>query len=116
MENLKTKLESFHGTQNYYKHWTGLLLYTDGVRFLAQEAGAYWLIDAIASYQVKKKVRAIPFQLWELEVKNNEGVLTMKEDCDKPNVVKQEISYTDFPLDKIKLYLIDGILLLPSEY
>ncbi len=28
----------------------------------------------------------------------------------------QRIPYTDFPLPAIKLYLIDGVLMLPSEY
>jgi hypothetical protein len=28
----------------------------------------------------------------------------------------QGIPYTDFPLDTIKLYLVNGVLMLPGEY
>jgi len=29
--------------------------------------------------------------------------------------ITQDIPYTDFPLDEIKLYCINGVILLPSE-
>lgn len=109
--NLK-ELDMFTGTENYYKHWAGFGVYTDGVLYLAEKANAYWLLDAIFSYRRKES-----FQLWELKVnKDKSCILTMKEDSDSPILVKQEIEWTDFPLDYIKLYLIDGVLLLPSEY
>jgi len=109
-ENLQTGLAHCIGTEGYTKHWLGLM-YTDGIKYLVENADCYWLIDAIASYRKKQ-----PFQLWELKVKDGKAVLTMKEDTNTPVLVKQEIPYTDFPLDEIKLYLIDGILLLTSEY
>ena len=87
------------------------------VKYLADKAEAYWLIDAIASWQVEKKVRNCPFQIWELKVnKDRTAILTMKEDTDEPELVKQKIPYTDFPLDYQKLYLVDRVLMLPSEY
>lgn len=85
--------------------------YTDGVQFLAEKAGAYWLLDVIASYR-----RPEHFQIWTLDVKGKKGVVEMKEDTNEPVLVRQEIEYTDFPLDTIQLYLIDGVLILPSEY
>jgi len=105
------ELSQFTGTEHYYNHWLGIKL-TDGVKYLAERAKAYWLIDAIASYHRKE-----PFQVWELKVlPSKEAVLTMVEDSDQPVLVKQDIPFTDFPLTGIKLYLIDSILLLPSEY
>ena len=106
----KNDLTQFTGTENYYKHWLGIV-YTDGVKYLAEKAQAYWLIDAIASYR-----RSEPFQIWSLDVKGRQAVLTMVEDTGRPELVRQEIGYTDFPIDSIKLYLIDKVLLLPSEY
>jgi len=110
---LSQGLLQFTGTENYYKHWVGNYVYTDGVKFLADKAGAYWLIDAIFSYRRKE-----PFQVWELAVDTprNKALLTMREDTKYPPKVRQEIPFTDFPLDYIKLYLIDNVLLLPSEY
>ncbi len=118
-----TDLAQFYGTENYYRYLAGLKL-TDGVKFMAEEAGAYWLLDIIASYQCKAKIRREHFQVWELKllprVKGNPNaqpaVVTMKTDSDRPLMVKQEIMYTDFPLDSITLWLIDGVILLTSEY
>lgn len=118
MEQVKTLTEAdlrqFTGTENYWRHWLGFN-YTDGVKYLAEKGEAYWLLDAIGSYQ--PKVRNIPFQLWTLKVKEDKSaVLEMREDSGQPVKIRQEIPFTDFPLEEIKLYLIDGILLLPSEY
>lgn len=40
----------------------------DGVKYMADEAGAYWLLDIIASYQTDAKIRREPFQVWELKL------------------------------------------------
>ena len=105
-------LSQFIGTENYYRHWTGHGVCTDGVKYLAEKAGAYWLIDAILSYR-----RREPFQIWTLKKDDdNTAVLTMQEDSGEPAKVSQKIPFTDFPLDQVKLYLIDGVILLPSEY
>jgi hypothetical protein len=107
------------------------------VRFLAEQAGAYWLIDLIASHQRSAAARREPFQVWRLVLTPNRprGFMARAEmggDCrgtgqvllhqnragqwlEGPAIV-QRIPYTDFPLpDGIKLYLEDGVLCLPSE-
>ena len=115
MNDLETELQMFTGSENLYRHWTGLLHYTDGIKFLAEKANAYWLIDLIASWQIK--VKDIPFQVWDLKkVNNTSAVITMREDKDEPAVVVQKLPYTDFPLKYIKLYVVNGVLMLPSEY
>ena len=79
---------------------------------MAERAQAYWLIDAIVSYR-RKEV----FQLWTLTLLgDHKAVLTMAHDTDQPLLLKQEIPFTDFPLKSISLYLIEGVLILPSEY
>ena len=113
-QNLKNDLALFTGTEQYFKHWLGFN-YTDGVKYLSGKAECYWLLDAIGSYQYKFK--RVPFQVWILKVNADKtAVLEMKEDTNQPLLVRQEIPYTDFPLTEIKLYLIDGVLILPSEY
>ena len=45
-------LAQFTGTERWYRH--GLVrnvTYTDGVRYVADTAGAYWLIDIVALAQ-----------------------------------------------------------------
>jgi len=108
-------LSQFTGTENYYPYNFGIML-TDGIKYLADNADCYWLLDIVASYQFNKELENAPFQIWELKAKNEKGIVTCKEDSNMPEIVKQKIPYTDFPLAKIKLYLIDGVLMLPSEY
>ena len=38
------------------------------------------------------------------------------DDLPGRKIIEQEIGYTDFPLDDIKLYVCDGVLMLPGEY
>jgi len=112
---LMSELHQFTGTENWYQHWLGFT-YTDGVKYLAQQAGAYWLIDAIGSYQ-KASIKEITIQFWRLTVNEDKSaVLQMREDSDRPSRVSQKIAYTDFPLKEIELYFSNNVLLLPSEY
>lgn len=117
---IESDLNQFTGTENYYRHPLTDCVYTDGVKYVAEEAGAYWLLDAIFSYRRKE-----PFQIWKLtvspevgpgDIRRTPAVLEMREDSDRPVLVRQEIEYTDFPLFEITMWLIDGVLILPSEY
>lgn len=119
-------LAHFSGSENHYRNFTGLK-YTDGVQYLAEAAGAYWLIDAIGShYCTKRKLRAEGFLLVRLvvnrEAKDFMARLTFHTDWDQddekkyPSITTQRIPYTDFPLDEIQFYLCDGVLMLKSEY
>ncbi|MEG4350250.1 hypothetical protein QUA74_10960 [Microcoleus sp. LAD1_D3] len=128
-ETLSQNLQHFCGTEEYYKHFLGIQ-YTDGVKYLAKNAECYWLIDAIASHQLRarRKHSLTEFQVWFLHVGNthefikprspNAAVLTCWEDSPTPEtqpVIIQQIPFTDFPLPEIKLYLQEKVLLLPSE-
>jgi len=41
--DLTTSLRQFSGTERYFRNFTSLL-YTEGIQYLAEQAGAYWLI------------------------------------------------------------------------
>jgi hypothetical protein len=108
------ELEQFNGTENYYKYLSGLKL-TDGVKYLAEKAGAYWLMDIIAGYQSKLKDQ--PFQIWRIHLKEgNTADVSCRPDSDQPAIVTQHIPYTDFPIHEYELYCIDGVILLKGEY
>lgn len=113
----KADLAQFTGTEHWYRH--GLVrnvLYTDGVKHVADTGGAYWLIDEIAFAQnFETAVAAQPFQLWKLTVADGAGVLTC-EDGNGHRVSLKHIPYTDFPLPEISFYFTDNTILLPSEY
>lgn len=113
-------LAGFTGGGNQYKHWLPGIQYTEGIKYVADKAGAYWLIDLVASYNNTKFRARYPFQVWTLKKtpqdKRSAAVATMKEDSGQPEVISQKISYTDFPLDKFEFYSIDGTIMLKSEY
>lgn len=115
----QSDLNGFIGSENWYRHGLNRnILYTDGVQYLAERAGAYWLVDEIAlANAYERAVKAEGFQLWTLQLdqSGNGAVLT----CDDGNgnvVYSKRIPFTDFPLAQVKLYCCDGTILLPSEY
>lgn len=93
----------------------GFPVATDGVIALANAAECYWLLDVIGSYQTNKQLDP-SFQVWTLEVNLAEESGLAKGYNDTELIIAQEIPFTDFPLEKVSLYLIDGVILLPSEY
>ena len=113
---LELEIQQYTGTCGYHKLSLLPLLATDGIRMIGEKAGAFWLVDAIASYQAKTEVKALAIQFWTLEVKDNEAVLYCVEDDGMPRIVEQEIKYTDFPDGSWKFYVQNGVMMLPGEY
>lgn len=116
----KADLVGFIGSEVQYVHPLFRFRYTEGVHYLAIHGGAWWLLDAIASYQAKlKKRKDMGFQVWTLRrtpEKARDSADLVCTDGNEGHVVTQHIQYTDFPLDEIQIYWIDGVMLLPSEY
>ena len=116
---LEAELQQFTGTEHYYKYMFNIVL-TDGTKYLADRAGAYWLMDVVASWQTAKKVACEHFQLWKLDVKEDKKATVSADDGNGKEIARQKIPYTDFPLRSQRLYLVnDGryrVLMLPSEY
>ena len=93
----------------------GFPVITDGVLALAEAARCFWWLDIIGSYQRDRRLYR-DFQVWRIEgdlVKQSAVVVGCNDDVE---VIRQCVEWTDFPLEECKLYLIDGVLLLPGEY
>lgn len=113
----ESDLRQFTGTEHWYRHpFNRHILYTDGVKYVADTAGAYWLIDEITFGQMQTKIAAQPFQHWKLKVLPNHSATLTCEDGDYNIVFTKEISFTDFPLAEISFFFTDNVILLPSEY
>jgi hypothetical protein len=104
------------------------LVYTEGAKFLADRASAYWLLDAIASYQRDRRITGHrllrDLQFWTLTVTDGSAVLTCIADAGLPPAITQEIPFTDFPLSEARIWVergsVDGVTeclvaMLPSE-
>ena len=94
------------------------IILTEGCKYISDVCKAYWLFDAVLSYQCDKALRDIKFQVWELKRLRVDlsWQLTCREDTGKKPLIRQSIEISDFPLDYIKIWVIDKIALLPSEY
>ena len=123
---LESELAHFTGTESYttldYPWLRTKILLTDGAMYLAEKAKAFWLMDAIASHQINKKVASEPFQAWQLTVNEKHEAILTCSDGNKTVLARQEIPYTDFPLECISLYIaldewLGGqVVMLTSEY
>lgn len=106
-------LLQFTGSCHWYRH--GLvrsIVFTDGAKFLADRAGAYWLLDEIALAQRRKSLAAEPFPLWRLRVQLDEATRTLVcEDGNGKAIYRKAILYTDFPLAEVVLYLAERAIL-----
>jgi hypothetical protein len=120
-QELQTQLAGFYGSENLYHRSTPIVIYyTDGIKWLQENADCYWLTDLIASYQTTTFRKANERQFWKLVVTDNSAVIT----CDDGNgniSVTQSIDYTDFPLPSLSIWVniqSNGriFIYLPSEY
>lgn len=92
-----------NGTLHWHKFTLGnRYVATDGAKFVADTCGAWWLLEAIASYFHKPTVRSEPFQVWELRERvagDDASVVLVCEDGNQHELARQAIPYTDFPRD-----------------
>ena len=112
-----TQLTQFIGTTGYFRISRRHLL-TDGTKYLAEEAECFWMMDAIASHLCEIGT-ADWFVLVRVEVTESRAVM-IYEDGNGHEHARQEIPYTDFPLNSIMLYASwdqeNWVIMLPSEY
>ena len=118
-DEILANLPNFYGTENYFRLspvFPNFVL-TDGALYLAENAGAFWLMDALASHLGSYKNEGfVVAKLFQFD----EGWNLQLEDGNDNTLAEQYIEYSDFPLDEITLYDIAQddrwIVLLPSEY
>jgi len=116
-------LSGFTGTTSYHQLTLSSLKFTDGMAHVAQELGAFWLMDIVASVQHKPKVREkASFLVWRIVVKDEKAVVDAHWDSEEDGsysqdklVYSQEINYTDFPEGTFEWYQIGDVVLLKEE-
>lgn len=110
------------GTMNYWQFlpYDSKHVITDGVKRMIEMCNAFWLVADIMALQLDPKVRGAVFQVWKLHL-NDEGnernasLICTDGNCHE--LVREDIEFTDFPLDEgITLFMDDRVLMLASEY
>ncbi len=126
----ESDLAYFTGDLERYRHCINKhVIYTPGVKYLAEKANAYWLLDAVASYYgsqlmkaaIAKDDRLGSLHFWTLDVaEDNSATLVLQADSGIEPAIKQEIPFTDFPIQQIRIWAgFNGknwTLYLPSEH
>ena len=114
----QTDLAQFTGSEHWYRHaLVRSVLFTDGVKHVADAGGAYWLLDEIAFAQrYEPTVIGEAFQCWKLTVNHDQTAVLNCGDGNGRVVFSKRIEYTDFPLPEITLYFTNNTILLPTEY
>lgn len=89
------------GSETLYRHALNRnLLYTDGVRFLAETCGSWWLLDFVAT--MPGPWMCEPFNVWRITGDGARGVI-VEAWTDTPGtegstlLLRKKISYSDFP-------------------
>ena len=110
-------LDQFTGTAQYWRVARQFVI-TDGVKYLAETAACFWLIDAAISHLLEIGTSDW-FVLVRTEVSGSSAVM-IYEDGDGSEHARQEIAYTDLPLSTVRLYAVwdseRWVIMLPSEY
>ena len=123
-ELLMDRSRRWNGTDQYWKHLFGLK-YTDGVKAHAELAQAFWLIDAIASWQPQVKTNRHKHNdwiVWFLDVKlkrytkERYAVLTARADENEDPFITQKIEFTDHPVGKWEFWQEGDVVIIPEEH
>ena len=112
------ELSQFTATEHWHRHAINRkVFFTDGVKYVAERAEAYWLIDEVALTQhYVMRVAAQEFQVWNLQVNADSSAQLVCEDGNHNALYTKTIPFTDFPGEGIILWFTNNTILLPSEY
>ena len=123
-EGLQAVMDQFYGgSEGRYRHWAHRrFIFTEGVKAVADHAGAYWLLDIVAT-----EVAPLLIQRWEsreepihfLRIKvecSKAATITLERDIDDPLPWRRDLQFTDFPAGEWVFKLaMDGIIAAPID-
>lgn len=119
---IELELERFIGSEIVYQIPILKTRFTAGIKYLMQVAECFWLVldSSTIGKSLMDKSRFICIDYSKCSKKENEnsGHAALIEYTDgNGNILEtNKYNFTDFPLDQIRLYFIDGTLMLTSEY
>lgn len=114
----KHELLRVPGSEHLYRHASNpKILFSEGVKQIADRANAYWLLDEIAEMQIyDHQVASEQFQVWKLVVNDDKSADLFCENEYTRVIYSKEISSANFPGRGITLWLSENTILLPGEY
>jgi len=103
----------FCGTDNHWSLPSGGFKYCDSIKHFCTEYQAYWTLDVVNSYI--KELKEFGFAVIYFDVKDGKCTFHVKRDSNLPDIVCQEIPFTDLTVS-VKWFLEEGVLLFPSDH
>lgn len=122
VNKIKAELQHFIGSESFYKIPLIGTRFTDGIKYLADAAECFWLVtdaSVIAkSLMSKSNFITVDFKrLSETEREESQCEALINYSDGNGHIFEtHKYHVTDFPLDELRLFFIDGTLMLPSEY
>ena len=108
-------LARFTGSEHaYFNPLFRAVKYTDGVKHVSDNGAAWLITDILAVVCSVAKVKREPFVVVTLTVKEGKGAIVW-DDGNENKLHRQNVDFTDFPDGKIKFYVENGMMMLPSE-
>ena len=117
-ENFNNNLEQFIGTMQYFKLGFTPIVATEGVKYFADTCECYWLLDII-TYGLYRLHQGLGYLFIDIEVNKRHTVhITVRQDEGMPIVFekKQRDLCKIIPVGTYRIWLMNNVLLLPSEY
>ena len=109
---LESNLNQVIGTESYHRYLGGVVL-TDGAKYFAEQAGAFWLMDILAT---QPEIRELPFAHAKLHVSKDEtGKLVVTDGNDNVKY-RRTLGFTDCPPGTWTFFITNGVIMVPSEY
>jgi hypothetical protein len=118
---IKRALKETRRTKTFYKYlYPGKspILISGACKFLLDNCDSSFLFDEIIKAQDLKILQGVKFQVFELRKlkKDLSWILSCQQISDKKLLISKAISFSNFPIEEITIWLIDKVALLPSEY
>lgn len=111
-QTLTQVIQSFSGgSDKRYRHqFKRRVIFTEGMKEVAEKAGGFWLIDDIAILAAPIFAKAweageVGIGIIKLVVTNNTARMTLSLSDDKEPQLLQDVPYTDFPEGEWNFYL-----------
>jgi len=122
VNEIKEGLQHFHGSETIFQIPLLRTRYTNGLKYLVEAAGCFWLItdtSVIAKSLIdRSEFITIDFKRLSEEKQDFTGYEAEIIYTDGNDNILEKHGYraTDFPLDELRLFFVNNTLMLPSEY
>lgn len=116
---LTEELKNFTGSETFYKIF-GDTVITEGVKYFADKAEAYWLIqDIVINCKMRNELKNegfISIKAYKPLDLMKDGILVAYEDGNYLELYSQYYPNSKLPKGVYSFWFTDNTLLLPSEY